>query len=429
MDVLPLDKDTFLPDGLVEGFTSKIWTERYGPAGDFQFKTPLINETREKLPEDTLITLRDSDTVMVVENHEIGVDEDGIEELTITGRTFETFLEKRYIVGDYGVPWALQLNYTVQDALMLYIWNSVVNPHLYDVTRPGDVPHIAQDNIPNVLVSDSVVPTSGPITYPGADEGEFDPSDLVSTQEWWIGSGQIYKQVVDFLNVGKLGIRIIRPVSVFQMIADINAGGAITKIPSSGSSGGTDPIFWDYGGDHLRFDIYNGRNRTVNPSEVDYQTPVVFRYDAGHLESPKYLFSSKDYMNAAYVASSQGDMFVWDPSAGDYSGPGDTVRLPSGLEYRSMYVDYGTVDDSVTDLNEALRQRGLAELKLHNRQKILDGAVSPNSKNKYNVDYFLGDYVTFMGKYGVVEDMQVAEYIRTEDAAGERGYPTLVHKE
>ncbi len=56
----------------------------------------------------------------------------------------------------------------------------------------------------------------------------------------------------------------------------------------------------------------------------------------------------------------------------------------------------------------------------------MDGQISEESPFKLGRDYYLGDRVTLLGQYDFAQSMRVSEYIRTEDADGDRGYPGLV---
>jgi hypothetical protein len=67
----------------------------------------------------------------------------------------------------------------------------------------------------------------------------------------------------------------------------------------------------------------------------------------------------------------------------------------------------------------------LRALKRQRRVSMFTGNISPMAPYQFKRDYNLGDLVTLYGDYGQVEIMMVNEYIRTEDAEGDRGYPGL----
>jgi hypothetical protein len=101
MELVSLNQNTWEHSDLVEGYSSLIWTERYLGAGDFTLKSRKVNQMRDALPRKSKVSLRDSQEVMTVETHSIDPIEGG-DEITITGRTFETILESRTTVIPYA---------------------------------------------------------------------------------------------------------------------------------------------------------------------------------------------------------------------------------------------------------------------------------------------------------------------------------------
>jgi len=169
----------------------------------------------------------------------------------------------------------------------------------------------------------------------------------------------------------------------------------------------------------LRLDVYNGLDRTRHQSDRE---PVMFHYDSGHIDEPEYLFSSKDLKNMAVVNTSLGTVMVWPDIT---PAPNQNV---SGLARRSLFLDGGKPGDDMlyNDFMLAVTQKARIELTKHNRALLFDGAISAVTPYKYNSEYFLGDKVTLLAQYGFEESMIVSEYIRTEDAEGDRGYPGLI---
>lgn len=427
MDVVKLDKTTFRPTGdPIEGFSAKIWTERFHSNGDFEFHTPKIAKNKALIPPGSLISLMDSDIVQIVESHTISRNDEGVADLVIKGTTFETFLKKRFLRGLYQVPWQIPFDMTVQDVLGLMIFATVVNLSTDELTG-SPINHNPDDVIPTAIVSQTI--SVAEIAPPDVDNPDF--ADLQTGQSWWMETGELYKQLTDILAIGKIGLRTIRPKSdgsIFLANVDGSSSitmetlvdlGAINKFP-------TDDI------ESLRFDIYNGRDRSVNTQVFHGDdpplTPVIFRYDAGHIESPNYLFTDVDYRNVCLVTSSIGDVEVSRDQIREVVDGFHIIVDPSGLDRFDMIVDGGVIDDSIAydDFLNGLTQKGLAALKAARRSKLLDGAISAHAPQKYKTDYFLGDLITVIGEYDLVETMQVSEFIRTEDENGEVGYPTLV---
>jgi hypothetical protein len=384
MDVVKLDPTSYLPTNMVEGYNSMIWTERNLENGEFQMSTAKVGEMRALIPDGSLISLRDSDEVMFVENHRIKRDEKGAATSIITGRTFETYLENRVATGVYNTPWKAIKQYTTAQAAAFLIWNHLVNTTNQDPSRTGQVKD-ALTALANVVATDSTT-VSEPV------------------KDWYFEQGEIYKQLRDVLSLGRLGVRNIRPknstgnVTTFDTSATAGVRGTATKTSTPNLT-------------NLRIDVYNGVDRTRQQSVV---APVIFHYDSGHIVNPEYLFSIKDYKVMATVASSLGNTDVW---------PDNVVPavIPSGINRRILFVDGGTLPDA-----NSVIQKGTIELRNHIRKILFDGAISAASPYKYGVEYFLGDKVTLMAEFGFENTMTVAEYVRTQDHEGDRGYPTLI---
>jgi hypothetical protein len=369
-----------------------IWSERYFTNGDFEMVTPKIEATRSILPEGSFISLLDTREVMRVETHAIKVNKEGIPELNLNGRTLETNLENRAAQATvYREPWSAMKNYTTAEILAYYLWTYLVEAAGQDPSRVTGT-HNAFDAIANLKVTDS--------------------STLVeAVKEWSLQEGEVYAQLKDILALGQLGIRGIRPPGTTGNVVTFDTSGGGTRGDISRTS--TPDI------SGLRLDVYNGLDRTRFQSDRE---SVIFHYDAGHIVEPSYLFSIKDWKTSALVSSSIGPLEVW-PETGT-TPPGTP---PTGLDRRVLYVDGGTQGDA--DLGEftaSVIQKGMVELAKHLRSILFDGAISPDSPYIYGNHYTLGDKVSLIAQYGFEAEMLVAEYVRTQDTDGDRGYPTLI---
>ena len=393
MEVVRLNPVSYLPDSLIEGYTSMIWTERYDGNGEFEMRNAKVDEIRSLLPEGSLISLVDSKEVMIVETHSISVNDQGVAESTITGRTFETFLENRIMYSQYyGETWFTPMGYNVSNIVSVLLWNALVNASGQDPTKPSGQPMDIGMPLNNVAVTDSTSPS-----------GAVEPRELKS--------GPVLDQILEFMSLYEYGIRNIRPANTTANI--------ITVDTSSSGTRGTVIRSLTPNIPKLRVDLYEGTDRSLDQSGIPC---VIFHYDSGHIESPSYLFSIKNYKNVAVVGSSLGRTIVVGPDAPVFESPSY-----SPLDARVLYIDAG--DLSALTNAEALQvvnQKATIELKKNNRAAIFDGAISPISTYKYNSDYFLGDKVSLLAQYGYRATMRVTEYVRIEDKQGDRGYPTLI---
>jgi hypothetical protein len=384
---------TFLPDDLIEGYTSLIWTERMGDAGGFELMTPDIDQTAALIPEDSLLTLRDSNEVMIVESHNLIRNAEGGAELKIVGSSYETMLQRRIMVAvAYKKPWATLKTYRGPELISLLMWNHLVNATGEDPTRAAQTMD-AKGAIPNVIVTDSS-------TITGALES------------WSLEEGEVYSRLRDFLELSDLGIRTIRPTKTTANVMSFDttrtaSRGNVSKVVTGDIS-------------QLRLDVYNGLDRTKDQTD---RPVVIFHYSAGHIDDAQYLISHKDYRNIATVVTSVGN-YVIVPHTIPTQDPNVT-----GADRRMLWVDGGDKgDQDQTTFLAAAMQKGYIELAKHSKVVMFDGAISDMAPYKYNVDYFLGDRVSLIGEFGFEETMLISEYIRTQDINGERGYPGLARR-
>lgn len=192
----------------------------------------------------------------------------------------------------------------------------------------------------------------------------------------------VYSKMIEILRGDNLGIKNVRPLT-------------------SGA---------------LDIRIYDGKDRTSDNTAGN--TKVILDYTRGDLVEGSYLFTNKDYRNIAYVNSPIGFRVV--------AAPGVSTAI-SGYARRVLHVDASDLTDPGSDtVATALNKRGKVELAAHNKRAFLDGKMSLSAKYKYGTDYNLGDKLTAKGRYKILQDMFVTEYIRSWAESGEfTSYPTL----
>lgn len=373
MDLYRLSNTTFQPTALVEGYRSLVWTERYSKFGEFVLTSYQIQLHMTALPLYSIVSIRGSIEIMVVENHIVEIDDYGNPYLEISGRSFAAILEQRTIDGGYRTEWNFQRSYTPPEALLAFLYEMVINGSGTSVLRASTTREAA-NKVTNLSLSDSTTAANLPKT-------------------WTVEAGPAVPIMEEILADQDLGIRMVKPRSP-------QPGGNLVTVSSAGVISRNASTNWIF-----RLDVYNGTNRTET---------VVFDNVAGHLSEEKYLFSIKDYKNIAISFSSFGREVVY------LSG----VSSPStaNLYRRILYFDFG----NDTSSPGRVRQRLAKELRDRNQKAFFDGAISPTSPYKYFTDYFLGDMVTVKGRFGTSYTMQVIEYVRIEDENGQQEFPTLI---
>jgi hypothetical protein len=433
---MSLNPTTFFGVDMVENFDTLIWTERFRSPGEFTLVTTDVANKKQELPEGTLVAITSSDEVMMVETHSSKFTDSGAEELTIKGRSLDFFFENRVQWGEVNENWPFQQEYAVQGAAAVLMWNHIANTgppedSVLDVTKGVDYLSDSlwgnsidpRSFIPNVAITYAVDASEAVYIRPvNEDTGETEsPVNVLAVpRKWYLHGGPVYPQLMDFLNIGNLGIRCKRPPTSSGQMISVAANGNITLVSAGNPAG-----------NKLRFEIYNGTYRGINSGDG-----VTFRQDAKTIKDASYLFSIKDLKTAAIVnVNGEYPRYVYEMTqtalvnnelvlASESSGPYPNEYL-TGLNHRLLYVDGGDLPADIDNPITYQNQLGLAELKKHNRVVLLEGSIPTNSRYVYGRDYFLGDTVAMIGRYGVKQDMIVEEYERTHDAEGDRGFPTL----
>jgi hypothetical protein len=403
MDVLRLGED-FYVDKILEGFTSIIWTERFIEAGDFELRTPRIAEMMEELPYDSIISLADTQEMMIVEQRSIEKNDQGGAELVIKGRSFETFLQHRHWTsGRYGKKGRTRWQMTAAGVAEYILYNSVLNNTTKDLIRVSTtVNKSVADVIPNLEL------THRAGLYPNTPNGTF--------KYRFIEPGDCYSQLLKFLNMGKVGVSTIRPPSYVEngeKEAYIFSNTVDFRTPASAFTS------------NARLHVYWGNYHSLEFGDDD---PITFDYSAGHLTEAQYLYDSSKYKTIAFIDTDIGTTTTY---RADEAGDPD-ITGATGLARRVLYVDGGQKDTDATEggtnaeFLESVKDQAEAQLRRnYTRKEIFDGKVSPVIPYKFKEDYFLGDVVDVRGEYGFSKAMRVTEYIRTLDANGEQSYPTL----
>lgn len=397
MDVIILNPTTFTPMRLCEGYSSLIWTERFFDFGEFMLKTPLVSETVQKLPVGSLISLVDTAEVMIVETYSIESDtENGEPELTVSGRSLDSFLENRVITETvYGETWKVQQKYTPSEIVSIMIWNALINSSGEDPMRPW-LPGLNQDvhlAVENLAISLSI-------------------SSVRTEQDWYFQSGVVSELVKNIQKQHSIGLQTIRP----NFHTEVGSSNAYSKIFFDVSRTEQRGVMSNALVDDnaMRLDVYQGTDRTINQSSVD---PVIFQGLSGHLLNQKYVVSGKLEKHYARISTSEGVLIVAN-------------RLHSnnvGLQRKVMFIDGGSKDENVFDVwAKGVITKARAELNNNAYITMSEGEMSPNSPYLYKKDYFLGDTITFSGTYDIDMSMFVSEVVRTNDENGTTLTPGLI---
>lgn len=226
----------------IKRFDRVMWVERYSEPGEFEIEAPLSSGLRDFLPLGTLISHADTMEVMIVENQTVGEKTKENPTLTISGRSFDSFLENRIVGMDLARASGVIAEYILASN---YTWDqivSLINDHIQTPTN-------ADDAVTNVYAATSISATS-------------------VSEARTIDRGTLYDRVHELLAIDDLGIKTVR------------------RSPYSSDFGGT-----------------NTATILLIHAGEDHTHDVIFSWTGGDLDAIEYLFSNKALKNAALVVS------------------------------------------------------------------------------------------------------------------------------
>jgi hypothetical protein len=384
VELLALNRPITNPRKLIDKWESLIWTLRYQEPGEFELKTAFIEETIADLPLGSFVAINEGDEIMMVENYEINQGEDGKDILTVSGRSVMSFLEYR-------------------TALDEYLYYHDYSTDLEGKQVEGDV-HAWLINSPGGNANDADIAAF--IMYRHLVEGVFNSPN-----------NAIRPEVIPNLSIVQQDATNRRPY--IRYIERGNLLAAVQAILLAGNNGFKSKRAIG-SAVNTEFIVYKGLNRT---REQSTNAPMILRHDQGHILSPRYLFSIKGHYNSFRIFPTRWPMFtdtVW--------GPGNTLDEPErmGWDYRELLIDATEItSDDLSIVDPAMMQRLATEKAKNLPIQILECTVAENIPYVFGLDYNLGDLCTVMGDFNIVENAQITEYVKVEDALGERSSPGL----
>lgn len=386
MDLFTLDPVTWMPTGApIRYYESLIWTEKFFEPGEIELETYAIADTLSTIKIGSLLSIRESKEVMMVETISIQTDDKDVEKLKVVGKSVTSYLAHRAVGALRGVKYEMSRSYSNLDAGLVVLFNSFVNGEAYDYTTLQDAYYKnPKDRVPLCMLSDSTFS----LTPSDASPRFITPGSIESVIRQWFAEYPI-------------GIRMLRPPNTVPAKVTINKSGVISRTSVVDAK-------------ELVFDIFVGIDRSSDQTEV---SPVVLDVEHDDLINPQYLISATKFKSEVHILLDHKSILTSLPDS-----------VVSGLDRRVVVVDGGAPDDGENVANFEADAVMSAKEMLYDASIIsgVDANVSSNSSEKIGVHYFLGDFVTVRGRYGIISRARVVELIRSESGEGEIVYPTLL---
>jgi hypothetical protein len=359
----------FIRQSAIDIFSSVIWTERYYGDSEVELVVPPTPDMIQKLPVGMFLALKGSREVMILETMNI---EKG--KLKVTGISLLQWLNNRFIRASAAHAdkyWPLPVM-TAGQAMSYIVQNMCISGPYLDGSVAIGVPQPIKNLFP----------------IPGLSIKSSD------------GSGPQVNIAVPFGPV----------YDALRAIATTYLVGMQITLESASDTGYS-----------LQFRSYKGLDRTtgqtVNP-------PVRFSPEMDTLTNIKEVQS---------IANQKTVVFSYAPSnPGGLATVAGAAQIPTsaGFDLRALMtfeedITTDMIGGSAATLTALLNQRANLALVSHPFAKAVDGEIVPLNQFQYGRDYTLGDIIEVQGNSGVVQTSRVTEYIRAQDDAGERAYPTV----
>lgn len=169
----------------------------------------------------------------------------------------------------------------------------------------------------------------------------------------------------------------------------------------------------------LVFEVIKGSDRSYNQNELPY---VVFSDDFDNIVNSSYALNSENYSNVILVAG-EGEGTARITASID-SGVSGLDRYETFADARDISQNKDTEDEiTLEEYTELLQERGQEALAEKVITEGFSGEVLSDITFKYGVDFFLGDTVTVVNKYGISKDVMVLSAIESVDESGTKLIP------
>ena len=442
----------------IDMYTSMIWTDRYDTNGDFELRVPCTITNKKLFDATRYITIDKSDRVMVLEKRQIKTQVDKSDEYIISGRSAETLLDRRVIMGSmsFGVAShdeetndTASQSYAVDDYLVWYgalcrviksiasgdtliIYNPdkgnlyEANIRLAEANEEGSITEPI-DNIVAALLNANVINPTDPLRKFTNPKWRYVYSTDPKIQE--------IKMAASFANT-----------NLYDALSSLLVGAGLGC-----------KVVYNEDAETLDFHLIRGVDHSVAQSE---NMIVNFKTSLDNLVSSDFITDESGYKTCAYVVGEIDTKKTLTLSVADEYGRVEQVEYNNpnycttwaqqvslngtGMSYqrREVIVDasdisryqsvntssgYSNSDVQVseTDYRSMLRTRGKTELMGMYSTYDLDAEILPDMFYKYMIDYGLGDTISIEDRFGNIINASITELIFSQDISGYKAYPTI----
>ncbi len=185
-----------------------------------------------------------------------------------------------------------------------------------------------------------------------------------------------------------------------------------------------------YGAGGVKFSLYAGADRSYNQTALP---PVIFSESFENLINSRYHEATIDKKNVMYIG-------------GEGEGPEQFIveitnseTTPTGLERREMWTEVSAsrrtdredsegnpIDLTDAEYSSLLAEKGREEFEDYKAIQAFDGEIDAERQFVLGEDFFIGDIVQVINKWGYESVCRIVEIIECEDDSdGHKYYPTF----
>lgn len=375
------DAPFYVPDLVIDRFSSLVWCERYYEPGDFVLMLRATPELMRYFADNELMILRkDTDRGMIPEYIELTSSPDAGDVLKITGRSAESLLNRRTIL--QTLTWnENMLSGTAANAVLFFAEKNISDFYYYHNDFAGVytdkyryMPFLTQHNLT-------------------LEELMADFPEKITAQPFGKNLGEFTSETAKACG---FGYRI--------------------KVDKSSLK--------------MELEVYRGSDRTMNQSERE---PVIFAPGFNGLATSTYSIDRRAYYNVGYAA---GEGEGKDRKIGTGLISTGTLQPPfywmcMGTTRRERFIDAKSVSSNSAGVDRdplkyslLLTDTALKGIEPYQQKTSFSGQALPNGPSRYRRDYFLGDRVSVRNAY-ISGTATVTEVAETIDESGHQAIPTL----
>lgn len=169
----------------------------------------------------------------------------------------------------------------------------------------------------------------------------------------------------------------------------------------------------------LIFTLYQGVDRSYEQTERPY---VVFSDSYDNLNNTEYHKRTEDFANTALVGGEgEGLERIYATVGNEHTG---LDRFETFVEAKDVRRNVGSEDEiSLSEYQKLLEEDGKTELAEYGITEAFTGDIVSDMGFVYEEDFFLGDIVTVINKYGISRNVRVISAIESADDTGTRLIP------